>query len=160
MGTYLGLVFGKFYKCIQNCRDRTINSLCPIQVPHIRIFGRRTQLAVGQHKTWEYVITFPYPRLLNLVSAHARMLRLAFSPRARAAGRLVVHYENWPSGRGRSSVRVRRTIIAICNKSSRVQPFEEQRARESGIMDGRMASCCNCNAPLYESQESWTEALL
>ena len=59
-----------------------INSLCPIQVPHIRIFGRRTQLAVGQHKTWEYVITFLYPRLLNLVSAHARMLRLAFSPRA------------------------------------------------------------------------------
>ena len=61
---------------------------------------------------------------------------------ARAAGRLVVHYENWPSGRGRSTVRVRvrRTIIAICNKSSRVQPFEEQRARAGSWMDGWRAA--------------------
>ena len=37
---------------------------------------------------------------------------------------------------GRSTVRVRRTIIAICNKSSRVQPFEEQ--RDHGWTDGEL----------------------
>ena len=69
------------------------------------------------------LIISPNPRLLSHVSACV----LASCPRSGTSGGALRKLAFLPL----------RTTIAICNKSSRVQPFEEQQA--AGIMDGGRA---------------------